>query len=373
MESDSSLYRSFGGMDACRRLSETFYRRAQRDPVLGPLFPSLHCAVESFTVYLAQLLGGPSDYSKRRWSLSLREAHLRFKIGPEERDAWLKNMRNALDQMESPEPLRDALQGFFERSSAGLVNRGEARPTGAIPTELARQWNVHAAIEEIVATVRKGDAGGAVAMAESPILQEHFERDRAALLSLLALMSGSGMHDYVRRRLLADPALARESYTGGRTLLHGAAGAGSVEVVELLLTLGADPNAIDQAGHAPLYGVGNGCGVPGGGELVRALARAGANLDAQDGVKHCTALHMAARRGNVEVAEALLDCGANLEARDSKGETPLRRAVNCGKISLVTLLLERGADPCTRATGGRTPFEAARQPAMKALLESYRR
>jgi len=373
MQSDSTLYQSFGGMDACRRLSETFYGRAQRDPVLRPLFPSLHCAVESFTVYLAQLLGGPSDYSKRRWSLSLREAHLRFKIGPKERAAWLKNMRSALDQMETPERLRDALQGFFERSSAGLVNRGEAQLTGAIPTELARQWDVHAAIEDIVATVRNGDADRAVVMAESPILVEHFERDRAALLSLLALMSGSGMHDYVRRRLLADPALARESYTRGRTLLHGAAGAGSVEVVELLLTLGADPDAIDQAGHAPLYCVGNECSAPGGGEVVRALARAGANLDARDGVKHCTALHMAARRGNVEVAEALLDCGANLEAHDSKGETPLRRAVNCSKISLVALLLKRGADPDTRATGGRTTFEAARQPAIKALLESYRR
>jgi truncated hemoglobin YjbI len=373
MESDSILYQSFGGMDACRRLSEIFHERAHRDPVLGHLFPSLHCAVESFAVYLAQLLGGPSDYSNRRWSLSLREAHLRFKIGPTERDAWLKNMRQTLHQMETPEPLRDALQGFFERASVGVVNCGETQPAGAIHTGFARQWDVHAAIEEIVATVRQGDADRAVAMAESPTLQEHFERDRASLLSLLALMSGSRMHDYVRQRLRADPALAKESYTAGRTLLHGAAATGSVEVVELLLTLGADPNAIDQAGHAPLYCVGNECSAPGGGESVRALARAGANLDAQDGAKHCTALHMAARRGNLDVAEALLDCGANLEAYDSKRETPLRRAVNCSKISLVALLLKRGADPHTRAADGRTPFEAARHPAMKALLESYRR
>jgi hypothetical protein len=33
---------------------------------------------------------------------------------------------------------RVALQGFFERSSASLVNRGEAQPTGAIPPEFAR-------------------------------------------------------------------------------------------------------------------------------------------------------------------------------------------------------------------------------------------
>ena len=40
------------------------------------------------------------------------------------------------------------------------------------------------------------------------------------------------------------------------------------------------------------------------------------------------ALHIAARRDFVEVSESLLAGGANIEARDSLGETPLRRAVN---------------------------------------------
>jgi len=373
MEGDSGLYQAFGGMDACRRLSEAFYARVERDPVLRPLFPSLHCAVEAFTVYLAQILGGPCEYSKRRWSLSLREAHLRFKIGPKERDAWLKNMRKALDEVQVSEPLRSSLQGFFERSSVHLVNRGEAAPSGTIHRELEAQWNEHRAIEEIVAAVRMGEADRAVALAESPTMRACFERDRAAFLSLLALMSGSGMHGYVRQKLLCDPKLAQERYTGGRTLLHGASGAGSVEIVELLLSLGAGPNAVDQAGHTPLYAVGNEGGVPGGGDVVRALAKAGANLDAQDGVKHCTALHMAARRGNVGVAEALLDCGADMEARDSKGETPLRRAVNCGKTAVAAVLLARGADIRSKGSSGLTPIEAARTAPMKALFQSYRR
>ncbi len=54
---------------------------------------------------------------------------------------------------------------------------------------------------------------------------------------------------------------------------------------------------------------------------------------------------MAARRGNVEAAEALLDCGADIEARDSLGETPFRRAVNCRQPGVAALLLEKGADP----------------------------
>ena len=72
-----------------------------------------------------------------------------------------------------------------------------------------------------------------------------------------------------------------------------------------------------RGGHTPLYCVGNECKSPGGASVVRALVHAGAHVDACDGVKHCTALHMAARRGNKDVAEALLDCGAAIEARDS--------------------------------------------------------
>jgi ankyrin repeat protein len=54
-------------------------------------------------------------------------------------------------------------------------------------------------------------------------------------------------------------------------------------------------------------------------------------------------LHMAARRGHVEIAQALLDCGATLQALDSKGDTPLQRAINCRQHGVSRLLLERGA------------------------------
>jgi ankyrin repeat protein len=139
-------------------------------------------------------------------------------------------------------------------------------------------------------------------------------------------------------------------------------------MVELLLTLGADPNATDGGGHTPLYSVGNECMIAGAGNVVRVLVQAGAKVDARDGVKHCTALHMSARRGNVEVAEALLDCGADIESRDSLGDTPLRRSVNCGKTEVAALLLSRGADPHSKGSKGLTPLLAARSAAMSRLL-----
>jgi len=178
------------------------------------------------------------------------------------------------------------------------------------------------------------------------------------------------MLQYVQERVIADAALVRERYAG-RTLLHEASAQGNLTMVELLLRLGADPNAQDGGGHAPLYSLANEYRSSGGGDIVRALAQSGAHINADDGAKHCTALHMAARRGNVEIAAALLDCGADIDRQDSLGDTPLRRAVNCGRIQVASLLLARGADAHAKGNKGLTPLQAARTSAMKQLLRSH--
>lgn len=63
------LYRDIGGNGVCRRLAVAFYARVERDSVLRPLFPgkSFRCAIEEFTAFLAQFLGGPSKDSQFRW------------------------------------------------------------------------------------------------------------------------------------------------------------------------------------------------------------------------------------------------------------------------------------------------------------------
>lgn len=366
------LFQEIGGSEGCRRLSEAFYARVANDPVLRPIFRgSFHCAIPAFARFLGQFLGGPSEYSPERWWLSLYESHLRFRIGVRERDAWVENMRRALDDVGAREPAAGILREFFGQSATHFVNQGEpdGRAVNSVHAAVAGEWNAQVAIDEAVAAVRRGDGDRAVALAEGAVLQSHFGRDPAAWVSLLAILCGAGvLEDYLRQKLLGDPALARATYTRGRTLLHAAVAAANLPIVELLLELGADADAADTAGHTALYCVGNECAAPGGGEAVRALVRAGANVNAQDGVKHCTALHMAARRGNVEVAEALLDSGAAIEARDSLGDTPLRRAVNCGKVEVAALLVGRGADRQSRGSRQLTPVQAARTAAMKRVL-----
>ena len=371
------LAQALGGWAKCRELSTAFYARVSEDPVLSPLFPgkTYNCAIEELAAFLVQLLGGPSKDAERRWWLSLRESHLRFRIGPSERKAWLKVMAGTLRDVEMSQPMRSALMELFEDASAHVLNTGppvalEPHQPGApdVQLELRRRWEQQRALDEAVAEVGLGAFDRVTAVVEGPLLKPCFERSRSVFAQFLSVLIHSRnitMSEYASQILHANPDLAHERYSG-RTLLHAASAAGNLPMVAELLKQGVNPNVQDQGGHTPLYSVANECA--GGRDVVRALVQAGASVDACDGVKRCTALHMAARRDNVEVAEALLHYGANLEARDSLAETPLRRAVNCGKTSVAKLLLSRGADPLSVGSKGLTPLAAARTKEMRSLF-----
>ena len=350
------LYRAAGGWAGCRQLSEAFYARVGRDPVLRPLFPgkSLRCAVEAFTAFLAQFLGGPAEDAQDRWFLSLRESHLRFRIGPRERQAWINHMVEALGDAAIDEPVRRALSALFERSSAYLVNTGAAPsepvapedpPGDRIQCEMAQRWAEQRALDDLVSALGDGDTDRALALIRSPALERRFARDRAVLAHALGLVIGGSdaLLAYAERELLVDPTLVHVPNRFGRTLLHEASAQANLRMVELLLRLGADPAVQTAGGHTPLYCAANECRTAGGGRVVRALVQAGAPVDARSRTQQCTALHMAARRGNTDVAEALLDCGADIQARDKRGDTPLARARNCRQAAVAALLAARGA------------------------------
>jgi hemoglobin len=327
-----------GDEAGCKRLSAGFYARVRMDPVLRPLFPgkSLKCAIEEFAAFLIQFLGGDEQQTQRRWWLSLRESHARFRIGPAERRAWLEHMTATLDATQLDEVTRKALLQFFEHSSAYVAGRETARPEH---DELAACWREQRALDDTIAALAAGYDDEAITLAP------RFVSRPAVFVGLLARMIQYGrasLIGFVVDAVERDASLATHR-SGGRTLLHYASGAGCLEVVASLLRLGADPGIEDGGGHTPLYCLANECASETGPEVVRALVRAGADINACGGVTRATALHMAARRGYVEIARALLDCGAAIEPRDSKGCSPLQRAINCRRETVVELLVERGA------------------------------
>jgi hemoglobin len=327
-----------GGATRCRELATAFYARVAKDPVLRPLFPgkTFNCAIEEFTAFLLQFVDGPSEDTQRRWWLSLRESHQRFKITPEARAAWMRNMTQALEDVDFSESFRAQLLEFFKASSA-YVHSGEDR---AVTGHLASRWKAQVALDRATAAVQSGNLDAARAFLATPELTDLFRGRPSILAGFIGLLIRAVQNSYAVELLNTHEGIAHEKYNG-RTLLHIAAGAGNVPLVQLLLSRWRiDPNVRDGGRHTPLYYVANEAGTR---EIVAALVNAGADVNACDGVMRCTPLHMAARRGNLELCEALLDQGANINARDTRGDTPLKRAVNCKKAQAARLLRSRGA------------------------------
>ena len=75
------FYGAIGGAAGCRALATAFYARVELDPILRPFFPSTFtCAIEEFSAFLVQFLGGEAEATQRRWWLSLRESHPAFRL-----------------------------------------------------------------------------------------------------------------------------------------------------------------------------------------------------------------------------------------------------------------------------------------------------
>lgn len=332
------MLEALGGEEGCRKLSTSFYARVGQDPVLRSLFPgkSLRCATEEFAAFLIQFLGGDETQTQYRWWLSLRESHARFQIGPHERRAWLSHMEATVDAASLDEATRSALRHFFSCSSAYVISADTAELEHE---DLAACWSEQRVLDGVIGAIVAGRDDETIALAP------RFASRPSVYVGLLARMAQSGrgrLIQFVIDSAQSDPSLATRRFAG-TTLLHFASGAGCLEVVALLLRLGVNPNIPGRGNHTPLYCVANECVSGEGAEVVRELVRAGADINACGGVTRATALHMAARRGHLEIARALLDSGAAVMARDSKGDTPLQRAINCRKNAIAQLLRERGA------------------------------
>jgi ankyrin repeat protein len=114
-------------------------------------------------------------------------------------------------------------------------------------------------------------------------------------------------------------------------------------VIEYLISMGAEPNAVDKTGVAPL--------------------------------------HRAVRTRSVAAVKALLDGGAELRQPNKSGSTPLHLAVqNTGasgsgsdearrqQAAIIKLLLARGARPTDKNSQGKTVKQAATSGWIRELL-----
>src|SRR5690625_5977854 len=73
-------------------------------------------------MFLEQYWGGPKAYGERRGHPRLRMRHAPFPVSPAAKDAWLRHMNAALDEV-ALAPMHDAaMRDYFERAAHSMIN-----------------------------------------------------------------------------------------------------------------------------------------------------------------------------------------------------------------------------------------------------------
>ncbi|NXJ14032.1 ASB10 protein, partial [Odontophorus gujanensis] len=140
------------------------------------------------------------------------------------------------------------------------------------------------------------------------------------LTTPLHITASRGYTDCLQLLLLRGAAV--NFAPGGKTALHEACVAASADCVRLLLSFGADPEAVSEDGYKPLHL----CKSPDSIKCVQQLLKHGACVNSRTEDEEDTALHVAARHGLTDHVQLLLQYGAELEARNEEGQTPLNAA-----------------------------------------------
>ena len=147
--------------------------------------------------------------------------------------------------------------------------------------------------------------------------------------------------DVARVRLLLadgkDPNQADSA--GGRTALHWAVRSGNAEIVDVLIESGADLDKGDQAGKTPLSHAAESGNV----ELTGRLLAAGADVNKRDLVGGNSVL-WAAGLGSADTLRLLVASGGEVEVKDINGLSPLAWAAQTGKTESMQILIDGGAD-----------------------------
>ncbi|UPT64937.1 MAG: ankyrin repeat domain-containing protein [Hyphomonadaceae bacterium JAD_PAG50586_4] len=137
----------------------------------------------------------------------------------------------------------------------------------------------------------------------------------------------------------------------GETLLHAAADADNLDLMEWLLARGASPVARNEKGFEPLH-----CAAMRGRPLAtaRLIGDPRVQIDTRDGWQ-VTALSYAAERCEAACVAVLLEAGADPNSSDNRRDTPLHKALRAGlskqrsiteegRRQAALALIEAGAD-----------------------------
>lgn len=240
--------------------------------------------------------------------------------------------------------------------TAGLIVQAAAGPARAEASPLRFNAICRTGTPgELAEAIAAGaDVNAACASGITPLMALSFDQGEAAMEKGLMLLKAG-----------ADPSLPGRN---GDTPLHLAARNGPAAWVKALLEAGAQVNASNMRGDTPLMmffrnrpevAV----------EKADMLLKAGADAAV---VNKCgeTALHLAAKYGQVLMVEVLLEAGMEVNIPDLDGNTILHLAADYGSGILVQALLSAGADPTRANKRGETALHLAVKYGQTSLTKS---
>jgi ankyrin repeat protein len=295
-------------------------------------------------------------------------------------------------------------ESFARTEKAGITLRPHAATVMNVIMELpplVAEVSV-ASDSEVTRTLVMG--GAAFAAPEEPLVNAAFRDDLNAVRQLvltsenvnaidkptntsaLAYAVEHSNRDIVQALLSAGADVNARNSNGISPLMHLGENA-TADLVKDLLNAGANPNSVDESGMTPLLHVAENAPF----QVVKMLLAAGADATAKDNQETTvlmnaagnadvrvlklllsasadpggqnehgeTALMMAARSGRAENVKVLLGTGIAVDAKDQNGSTALLQAVTNEEPEVTKLLLEKGADVNNKDEDGTTALALA--------------
>jgi ankyrin repeat protein len=185
------------------------------------------------------------------------------------------------------------------------------------------------------------------------LLLEYGAEDKTGDLVEFQRMIGDNNLSEVESQLKKQPELIKNQMSyWAEGIMCGPASGGRFEMLELLIRFGATVPAVSKWGRFYYFKHY---------DVAVFLLKNGMNPNHMNW-HHITLLHDMAQSGDIKKAQLLLDYGADINAVDEEYRTtPLGMAARWGQHEMCDLLLERGADPNKSSADWATPLEWARK------------
>ncbi|MCJ1378861.1 hypothetical protein MMC17_001960 [Xylographa soralifera] len=295
----------------------------------------------------------PSQISENNTALSVALSTWGCRPEDENHDTWKEVISNSpytSPKYESPMTVQVCIKPATQAILTELLNE---------PVDLVRKEAYHM-IRALLnhADYNPGDdVQGLVVRAswdcESPRMVLQLMRDWTAA------QFGQSKHLINNYGLVVDPSLFKYSisHSIGRNALNCAALRGGLQMVALLLSVGASIDDVDYVGRTPLHYA----AIYDQKEVIRLLLDEGATLNKKCTIIGDSPLQYAIARRNEDVTHFLLDAGAQVRTINLFGETPLHYAAQLGLKDICRQLLRKGSDPRVKDKKGHVPVDYVKE------------